>query len=97
MDRTLRREIREDVMEAIRAAVVQMEERYLTGQELCKQFGMFTPKWLKMYGDVLPRKRVTVTGLDGKSHSTRWAYPQHEIAKGIRDGKYDDLKIMRMG
>ena len=97
MDRQLRREIMDVATDAIWAAAMQLEERYLTGQELCKQFGMFTPKWLKMYGDVLPRKRVTVTGLNGKSHSTRWAYPQHEIAKGIRDGKYDDLKLMRMG
>ena len=95
MEAKLRKEIRDDVMAAMKAAMTQMGEEWLTGQDLCKQFGMFTPKWLKNYGDVLPRRRITVTGMDGKSHSTRWAYPKHEIAANIAAGLYDDVKVFR--
>ena len=95
MDRTLRQEIREDVLAAMRTAMLQMEERWISGDELCNQFQMFTKKWLKSYGDALPRRRVTVTGIDGESHSTRWAYAQHEIARNIAMGMYDDMKVFR--
>ena len=95
MDRQLRKEIREDVLEALKAGLAQMQERWISGQELCQQFQMFSPKWLKTYGDVLPRRRVTVTGLDGVAHSSHWAYAQHEIALNIANGMYDDLKVLR--
>lgn len=99
MDRQLRNEVREEARAAMEAAakavMTQMEERWISGPELCKQFQMFSPKWLKFYGDILPRRRVTVTGIDGVSHSSHWAYPQHEIAIGIAEGRYDDLRVLR--
>lgn len=91
MDRTLRNEIRDAVQRAVADALVNCEERWISGQELCKQFQMFTPRWLKTYGDALPRRKVTVDG-----HSTRWAYPQHEIATNLRNGVYDNLKLLRI-
>jgi hypothetical protein len=56
---------------------------------------MFTPDWLAKYGDILPRKKVTVTHLDGTSRGTRWAYARYEIAQNIAEGVYDDLKLLR--
>ena len=93
MDRQLRNEIRADVREAVTAYLTGIGERWLTAEELCNQFQMFTPRWLKSYGECLPRKRVTVTGPDG-THATRWAYPQHEIAENIRAGNYDEMRIL---
>lgn len=89
MDRLLRSEIRDAVQRAVTDTLLNCEERWLTGPELCKQFQMFTPRWLKTYGEILPRKRLTVNG-----HSSRWAYAQHQIAENIRNGVYDDLKTI---
>lgn len=96
MDRQLRNEIRADVREAVTAYMTAIGEKWLTAEELCRQFQMFTPRWLKNYGDCLPRKRVTVTGPNGR-HQTRWAYPQHEIARGIREGTYDEMTVLGYG
>jgi hypothetical protein len=93
MDRQLRNEIRADVREAVTAYLTGIGERWVTAEELCDQFQMFTLRWLKTYGEHLPRKRVTVTGPDGR-HTTRWAYPQHEIAANIRAGHYDDMNVL---
>ena len=95
MDRKLREDIMAEVQKALAAAMLRMEERWLTADELCKQFGMFTKDWVEKYGDVLPRKRVKVTHLNGETRGTRWAYPQHQIAMNIANGLYDDMKLLR--
>ena len=95
MDRQLRQEIREDVQKAIASAVAQMQEQWLSGDDLCKQFAMITPKLLKNHGDIFPRKKITMTGTNGVTKSTHWAYPRYEIALNIAHGVYDDLKVMR--
>jgi hypothetical protein len=88
-------EIRNDVQKAILAGMMQMEERWVSSQELCKQFSMITPKLLKYHGDVFPRKKLTFRGTNGKSISTRYGYAQHEIAMNIANGVYDDLLVMK--
>lgn len=95
MDRKLREDVMAIVERAVTAAMLRVGERWLTADELCKQFGMFTKDWLEHYGDILPRKRISITTLDGKTRSTRWAYPQHEIAENLRNGCYNDLKLLR--
>ena len=95
MERKLREEIVAEVQKAMTVALISLQEQWLTADELCKQFQMFTPDWLQKYGDVLPRKKVNVTCLDGKTRGTRWAYARYEIARNISSGAYDDLKIMR--
>lgn len=95
MDRQLRKEIREDVQAAIRAGMLQMEERWISAAELCKQFAMITPKLLKYHGDIFPRKKITIEGTNGKRVSTHYGYAQHEIAMNIANGVYDDLKVFR--
>ena len=96
IDRQLRKEIAAEVREAVRESLARMEERWLTGDELCKQFGMISKEWLKDYGETLPRERVIVETLDGTKHRSRWAYPLHEINGMIREGKVKHLKVMKM-
>ena len=95
MERKLREEILAEVQKAVTLAMVKTGERWITADELCKQFGMFTKDWVEKYGDVLPRKRVKVTLMSGETRGTRWAYPQHQIAMNIAEGLYDDMKLLR--
>ena len=95
MDRQLRQEIRNDVQRAIASSVAQMQEQWLSADDLCKQFAMITPKFLKYHGDIFPRRRITMTGMNGVTKSTHWAYPRYEIAMNIANGLYDDLRVMK--
>ena len=95
MDRQLRQEIREDVQKAIASSVMQMQEQRLSPEDLCKQFAMITPKLLKYHGDIFPRKRITMTGMNGVPKSTHWAYPRFEIAMNIANGVYDKIEVMK--
>lgn len=91
MDRLLRAEIVSEVKRSMNEILEVANERWLTADELCAQFGMFTPSWLKCYGDRLPRQRAEVTDADGRRVSTRWAYPQHKIARMIADNSIKGL------
>ena len=95
MERKLREEIVAEVQKAMTVALISLQEQWLTADELCKQFQMFTRDWLEKYGDILPRKRVKVTHMNGESRGTRWAYPRFQIAQNIVDGMYDDMKLLR--
>ena len=95
MDKKLREEIVAEVQKAVEVAMVKAGERWITADELCKQFQMFTKDWLEKYGDILPHKRIKVTHLNGKTRKTRVTYPQHEIAMNIASGMYDDMKLLR--
>jgi hypothetical protein len=95
MDRKLREEIAAEVQKAVTAAMMAVGEKWITADELCNQFQMFSKDWVEKYGDILPRKRVKVTHLNGETRGTRWAYPQHEIAMNIKNGMYDDMKLLR--
>lgn len=90
MDKELRKMIAEAVSETIvRVTTERYElynERYLTAEQLCEQFGMFSKDWLARHGHLLPREHVVIEDTDGKKHGTRWAYPQHRIARMIQDG-----------
>lgn len=89
------RKLREDVVREVAVAMISLQEQWLTADKLCEQFQMFTPDWLAKYGDILPRKKVTVTHMDGTKRGTRWAYARYQIAKNIQEGVYDDMKILR--
>jgi hypothetical protein len=80
---------------AVRDTLAKIEERWLTADELCKQFGMISKEWLKEYGDTLPRERIIVEKLDGAKTRTRWGYPMHEINRMILDGRVKHLKVLR--
>ena len=95
MDRKLREEIVAEVQKAVTLSMLSLQEQYLTADELCKQFQMFTKDWVEKYGDILPHKRIKVTHLNGKTRKTRVTYPQHQIALNIANGLYDDMKLLR--
>ena len=96
MDRKLREDLIAAAERGAYQAMMRANEQYLTADELCKQFQMFTKDWIDTYGDVLPRKKVNVTEtISGKKRGTRWAYPRFKIAQNIVDGVYDDMKLLR--
>ena len=66
------------------------QEKWISGDELCEQFQMFSKGWLKAYGDRLPRQRAEVND-NGEIKVSHWAYPQHKIARMIQDGTIKNL------
>lgn len=68
-------------------------EHWLTGEQLCEQFGMFTPSWLKTYGHTLHRKQAIVYDQKGDAHKTGWAYPRNLIQRMIQSGEIKSLRM----
>ena len=90
MDKLLRIEIINEVKRSMLESMEVENERWIYGEELSKQFQMFTPSWLKAYGHLLPRTRAEVDD-KGQTTCTRWCYPQHQIARMIDDGSIKKL------
>lgn len=82
MDKLMRAQIVAEVRKATMEAMEVVNERYLTPDELCKQFG-FAPSWLKTHGRKVPRVAVPDTN--------RFVYPQHKIARMMCDGTFMEL------
>ena len=80
----LDKETREAVAAAVRQAMLEGRDEWLSAEQLCATFQMFTPEWLKRYGWKLPRARVEFEGDDGKTHHTRWGYPRKRIEEIVR-------------
>jgi hypothetical protein len=96
IDKKLREEMIAAAERGAYKATMIANEQYLTAEELCKQFQMFTKDWIDNYGDILPRKKIHVKcTISGKERGTRWGYAKLEIAENIRNGVYDDMKILR--
>jgi hypothetical protein len=91
MDKLLRTEIINEVKRSMREALEVADERWINGEELCNQFQMFSPSWLKLNGHLLPRTRAEVADKSGKTTGTRWAYPQHRIARMIAENKIKEF------
>lgn len=89
MDRILRAEIVAEVRRSVIDLMETANEQWITGEELCKRFQMFSPGWLKAYGERLPRQRAEVH--DGGMKASRWAYPVHRIARMIKEGTIKEL------
>lgn len=92
MDRMLRAEIVAMVKDTLTELLEGADEVWLTGEQLCERFGMFTQEWLYRNGDLLPRERAEVVMKDGSVRGTRWAYPQHLIQRMIRERKLVNLR-----
>ncbi len=92
MDRLLRTAIAREVQRGVIDALETGNEKWITAKELCNQFQMLTPSWVKTYGHLLPRSRAGVNNGEATQH-TRWAYPQHKIARLIAEGKLQDIVI----
>ena len=89
MDRILRAEIVAEVRRSVIDLMETANEQWITGEELCKRFQMFSPGWLKAYGERLPRQRAEVH--DNGMKASRWAYPVHRIARMIKEGTIKEL------
>lgn len=87
-DPMLRSEIVGVVRRAMSEVLEDMEERWLSPEELCKQFSFFTRDWLSKYGHLLPREKV---GIDG-GPATHYGYPLHRINRMIAEGKFRNLQ-----
>ena len=57
MDSAIRMAIINEVRTALRAVSEQLEERYVTAEELSKQFSFFTREWIKDYEETDPGHR----------------------------------------
>ena len=86
MDKKLKDEIISAVIEASAQVQEMYNEKYLSPRELCNQFQMITPSWLKEHGHKLPRAKISATDGKGRITGTRYAYPQHKIARMIALG-----------
>ena len=67
-------------------------EVWLTGSELCKTFGTFTPSWLRRYGHALPFKQPQVTDERGEVHTSGRLYPRNKIQRMFANGEIEQLK-----
>ena len=94
MDRVLRSEIVAAVRQTLADVLEGADEVWLTPEEMSKQFGMFSPEWLRRHGELLPREKVGIVMEDGRVKESRsWAYPKHRINRMIREGKFRIIKV----
>ena len=92
MDKLTKAQIMSEIRNAIRVSMEGVNEEWVTGEELGRQYQMFTRDWLRRYGETLPRTQAVVTGQDGKTHSSAWCYPRHRIGRLIEEGQIRHLK-----
>lgn len=91
MDAKLRNQILKEVASAVAVAMESYQEQWVTAQQLSKQIAFFTPSWLKSYGHMLPRERVTIASNE-ETHRTGWCYPLHKIQRMITNGDFRFLQ-----
>ena len=98
----LDRSFKNELMACVRAILTRClhdmrdenEEVWLREPEFLKQFGMFSPSWLKEYGKTLPRIKAGVYDENGDYHeSGSFSYPRNKIQEMIRDGSIKQLKV----
>ena len=94
MDRKLRAEIIATVRQTVAEVMECADEVWLSPDEFCKTFGMFSPEWLRRHGELLPREKVRIVLADGTVKESRsWAYPKHKINRLIREGRLREIKL----
>lgn len=91
MDKLLKAEIIATVQRAQEEANELYQERWLTDGELCEHVGVFTKRWLKGNGHLLPRTRAEWSD-DKGNHRTPWVYPLHKIQRMMASG---DIKRLQ--
>ena len=93
MDRMLRAEIVASVRQTVAEVLEGADEVWLSPDEFCKTFGMFSPEWLRRHGELLPREKVGIVMEDGTVKESRsWAYPKHKINRLIREGRLREIR-----
>ena len=94
LDKMTREAIAAAVGKNVREAMEMYEEKWLTADELCKQFGMFTKDWLRRYGYKVPRERLEVTDEEtGETRGSHWAYPMHRIQRWIQEREHKNIMV----
>ena len=94
MDRILRAEIVATVRQTMTEVLEGADEVWLSPDEFCKTFGMFSTEWLRRHGELLPREKVRIVMEDGTVKESRsWAYPKHKINRLIREGKLREIRL----
>jgi len=93
IDTETRRQIITEVRDIMAEVMEESEERWLSGQQLTKQFACFTPSWLKTYGCTLPRTQAVVIDRNGSEHRTGWVYPLHKIQRLMKEGGIKKLSV----
>lgn len=93
MDRMLRAEIIATVRQTVADVMEGADEVWLSPEDMCKQFSMFTPEWLRRHGELLPREKVRIV-LVGRfvKESRSWSYPKHKINRLIREGRMREIR-----
>ena len=96
MDKLLRIEIVAEVRKAMEDVNEMYQEEWLTKEQLCEQFPMFTPSWIKTFGEKsgMPRERVTVAMEDGSGVRSRFMYPKHKINRLIAEGYFRNISLL---
>lgn len=97
IDPSLRVAICEVVRQVIREELekrVDNDEVWLDEKPFCQQFQMFSPSFLKRFGDSLPRTQAMVRDADGKLHNSQgFVYPRNQIQRMIRN---NEIKMLQM-
>ena len=95
MDKLLRAEIVAEVKRSLADVNEVYQEELLTKDQLCEQFPMFTPSWIKTFGEksAIPRERISVQSEDGSGVRSRYMYPKHKINRLIAEGYFRNLAI----
>ncbi len=92
MDKQLKLEIIATVKKAVVDTNEVYEERWLTDDELCKYVGIFTKRWLRENGYLLPRMQVVWKDKKGVEHvAKQYLYPVHKILAMVADGRISKL------
>jgi hypothetical protein len=89
--------LRAEIVATVRATMTEVlegaDEVWLSPDEFCKTFGMFTLEWLRRNGELLPREKVRIVLADGTVKESRsWAYPKHKINRLIREGRLREIR-----
>lgn len=95
MDKILRAEIVAEVKRSLAEVNEVYQEEWLTKEQLCEVFPMFTPSWIKTFGEksAMPRERISVQSEDGSGVRSRFMYPKHKINRLIMEGYFRNLVI----
>lgn len=89
-DSMLRAEIVGEVRRAMTVVMEEMDEKWISPEELSKQFYFFSPDWISKNGHLLPREKVKIVG-EGHVSSTRYGYPLHKINRMVSEGAFREL------
>jgi len=85
------KQLRAEIVETVRQAMLTYNEKWVTAEVLCEHVGSLTKRWLRDHGHAFNRTRVEYDDKDGH-HEQAWLYPLHEIMQWIQDGRIKELK-----